>query len=272
MLIKIGYTIGFSLTQPTPMVLMLNVRPEREPDLLRPDMIQSTPSLPITPYFDLYGNRCSRLMAPAGEVSFSTETVIRDSGEPDLWVPGAEQLPVERLPAETLIYLLGSRYCETEKLLDIAWAEFGMIANGWDRVMAIINYVHNRISFGYANARSTRTAYEGWQEGVGVCRDFAHLAVTLCRCMNIPARYCTGYLGDIGVPVNRAPMDFSGWFQAYLGGQWLTFDARHVEPRIGRVLIGIGRDAADVAISTVFGPSILSKFEVVTEEEVRAAA
>jgi len=272
MLIRIGYDIGFSVPQPTPMVLMLNVRPERAGDLLRPDAIRTTPSLPIAQYYDLFGNCCSRVTAPAGEIRFSADTVIRDSGAPDLWQPGAAQIPVEHLPPETLIYLLGSRYCETEKLLDTAWAEFGAIQNGWDRVMAILHYTHGRIRFGYENARATRTAYEAWSEGVGVCRDFAHLAVTLCRCMNIPARYCTGYLGDIGVPPNPAPMDFSGWFQAYLGGQWFTFDARHVEPRIGRVLIGMGRDAAAVAISTVFGPNTLTTFQVMTEEQSAAAA
>jgi transglutaminase-like putative cysteine protease len=174
---------------------------------------------------------------------------------------------VEDLPPETLIYLLGSRYCETEKLLDFAWSQFGHLPNGWAKVQAIVAWTHNHITFNYQLARATRTAYEAWQEGVGVCRDFAHLALTLCRCLNIPARYCTGYLGDIGVPPDRAPMDFSGWFQAFLGGRWYTFDARHNQRRIGRVLIAIGRDAADVAISTIFGPNLLKTFVVITEEE-----
>ncbi|GAB0114342.1 transglutaminase-like domain-containing protein [Acidisoma sp. C75] len=271
MLIKIGYEIGFTVPQPTPMVLMLNVRPERMADLLAPDTIQASPALGFADYIDLYGNRCARVLAPAGRVTFLSETTIRDPGLPDPALPGAEQIALEGLPPETLIFLLASRYCETERLMATAWGLFGGIANGWDRVMAIIRYVHDRISFGYENARATRTAYETWAEGVGVCRDFAHLAVTLCRCMNIPARYCTGYLGDIGVPISPAPMDFSGWFEAYLGGRWLTFDARHVEPRVGRVLIGIGRDAADVAISTIFGPHELSCFRVVTEEMAAAA-
>ncbi|HEX3983390.1 MAG TPA: transglutaminase family protein [Acidisoma sp.] len=271
MLIRIGYTIAFSVSQPTPMVLMLRVRSERAGDLVRPDAILSRPALAMTEYQDGFGNRCSRVVVPPGQIIFSTDALIRDGGQPDAWSPGAPQIAVEQLPPETLVYLLGSRYCETEKLLETAWAEFGQIPNGWDRVMAILRYVHGRIRFGYENARATRTAYEAWSEGVGVCRDFAHLAVTLCRCMNIPARYCTGYLGDIGVALNPAPMDFSGWFEAYLGGRWFTFDARHVEPRIGRVLIGIGRDAADVAISTVFGPNALQNFEVVTREELEAA-
>jgi transglutaminase-like putative cysteine protease len=267
MLIRIGYEITFQVQQPTPMVLMLNVRPERAPDLLAPDIIHCDPYLPIYQYYDVFGNLCSRVLAPAGDVTFRADTVIRDPGVLDPYAPDAEQLPIEYLPPDTLMYLLGSRYCETEKLLDFAWSEFGHLPNGWSKVEAIVQYTHQRIKFSYPNARSTRTAYEGWQEGIGVCRDYAHLALTLCRCMNIPARYCTGYLGDIGVPPDTAPMDFSGWFQAYLGGRWYTFDARHGHPRIGRILIAHGRDAADVAISTIFGPSILKTFKVITEEQ-----
>jgi transglutaminase-like putative cysteine protease len=267
MLIRIGYEIAFEVPQPTPMVLMLNTRPERAPDLLAPDYIHSNPTLPIHQYYDLFGNLCSRVLAPAGLVTFSANTVIRDPGVLDDYNPDAIQHRVEDLPPDTLMYLLGSRYCETEKLLDFAWSQFGHLPNGWEKVQAIVAWTHNHITFNYQAARSTRTAYEGWQEGIGVCRDYAHLALTLCRCMNIPARYCTGYLGDIGVPPDRSPMDFSGWFQAYLGGRWYTFDARHNKRRIGRVLIAVGRDAADVAISTIFGPSILKTFIVITEEE-----
>jgi transglutaminase-like putative cysteine protease len=270
MLIRIGYEIAFEVPQPTPMVLMLNTRPERAADLLAPDFIQCSPSLPIHRYHDLFGNLCSRVMAPAGQVTFRADTVIRDPGVLDDENPDAVQHPVEDLPSETLTYLLASRYCETEKLLDFAWSQFGHLPNGWSKVQSIIAWTHGHITFDYLQARATRTAFEGWQERVGVCRDFAHLALTLCRCMNIPARYCTGYMGDIGVPPDAAPMDFSGWFQAYLGGRWYTFDARHNRRRIGRILIGIGRDAADVAISTIFGPNILKTFVVVTKEEPAA--
>ena len=206
-------------------------------------------------------------MVPPGETTFHANTVIRDPGVLDDYNPDAIQHAVEDLPPDTLVYLLGSRYCETEKLLDFAWSQFGHLPDGWAKVAAIVEWTHNHITFNYQAARSTRTAYEGWQEGTGVCRDFAHLALTLCRCMNIPARYCTGYLGDIGVPPDTAPMDFSGWFQAFLDGRWYTFDARHNKRRIGRILIAIGRDAADVAISTIFGPSILKTFIVITDEE-----
>jgi transglutaminase-like putative cysteine protease len=267
MLIRIGYEISFQVPQPTPMVLMLNTRPERAADLLAPDYIHSNPSLPIHQYYDLFGNLCSRVMVPPGETTFHTSTLIRDPGVLDDYNPDAAQHAVQDLPPDTLVYLLGSRYCETEKLLDFAWSQFGHLPDGWAKVQAIVAWTNNHITFNYQAARSTRTAYEGWQEGTGVCRDFAHLALTLCRCMNIPARYCTGYLGDIGVPPDTAPMDFSGWFQAFLGGRWYTFDARHNKRRIGRILIAVGRDAADVAISTIFGPSILKTFIVITEEE-----
>jgi len=167
---------------------------------------------------------------------------------------------------------LGSRYCDTQKLSDLAWSMFGGITGGWQRVQAICDYVHDRITFGYHYARNDRTASEGHDERTGVCRDFAHLAVTLCRCMNIPARYCTGYLGDIGVPADPAPMDFSAWFEVFLSGRWYTFDARHNHPRIGRVVIARGRDAADVAISTTFGSARLTRFMVITEEVQEQAA
>jgi transglutaminase-like putative cysteine protease len=266
MLIRIGYEISFEVPQPTPMVLMLHTRPERAADLLAPDFIHSNPTLPIHQYYDLFGNLCSRVLAPAGLVTFHTSTTIRDPGVLDDYNPEAVQHAVEDLPPDTLMYLLGSRYCETEKLLNFAWSQFGHLPNGWEKVAAIVAWTNNHITFDYQQARSTRTAYEGWQEGIGVCRDFAHLALTLCRCMNIPARYCTGYLGDIGVPPDNAPMDFSGWFQAFLGGRWYTFDARHNKRRIGRILIAVGRDAADVAISTIFGPSLLKTFIVITDE------
>jgi transglutaminase-like putative cysteine protease len=205
-------------------------------------------------------------MAPAGRLRLHADFVVRDSGLPDPVAPFAGQAPVEHLPDDVLIFLLASRYCETDTLMDLAWSLFGNTPPGWQRVQAIVDYVHQRITFGYEHARPTRTAGEGHAEQVGVCRDYAHLAVALCRCMNIPARYCTGFLGDIGVPFSPAPMDFSAWFEVYLGGAWRTFDARHNTPRIGRIVMAVGRDAADTAITTTFGPNVLSKFEVITEE------
>jgi transglutaminase-like putative cysteine protease len=198
--------------------------------------------------------------------------VIADSGLPDEINLRAEQWSVGDLPDEALTYLLGSRYCDTQKLSDGAWAMFGDIAGGWQRVQAICDYVHNHIEFGYHHARCDRTASEGHEERVGVCRDFAHLAITLCRCMNIPARYCAGYLGDIAVPPDPAPMDFSAWFEVFIGGRWYTFDARHNHPRVGRVIIARGRDAADVAISTTFGSAALARFTVVADEVVDQAS
>jgi transglutaminase-like putative cysteine protease len=271
MLIRAGYEIQYECPMPTPMTLLLSVRPERLPDLVTPQNIVASGGVKLRPYRDMFGNIAHRLVAPAGAVRFRTDFVIRDSGLPDAVVPGARQHPVEDLPDDVLVFLNGSRYCETQLLSQLAWSLFAGVEPGWARVQAIVDYVHARITFNYAHARSTRTAVECHEERVGVCRDFAHLAVTLCRCMNIPARYCTGYLGDIGIPPVDAPMDFSAWFQVYLDGEWWTLDARHNTPRIGRILMAYGRDAADVAITTSFGNAWLTHFEVITEEVSREA-
>ncbi len=272
MKITLGYDITMTHPQYTPMVLMLNVHPSRAPDLLNPDVLTTEPALPTTQFHDAFGNICTRLIAPPGQIRFTTNALIADPGTPDPYAPDAIQHEVSTLPDECMQFLLGSRYCETDNLMDVAWENFNTKQNGWGRVQAIADFVHNHLTFGYRYARKTRTAVEGYQERVGVCRDFAHLAVTLCRCINIPARYCTGYLGDIGVPRDPAPMDFSAWFEAYIGGRWYSFDARHNHPRIGRVVIARGRDAADVAISTVYGPSVLNSFNVITDEMLAEAA
>ncbi len=266
MYLRIGFELGFTHPQPTPVVLMLTVHEERRRDLHASDDLVFDPALPWAAYRDAFGNRCTRIVAPAGPVRITADAVIADSGVPDTVAWTARQHPVEELPHETLMFLLGSRYCETDLLSDFAWRQFGTTPLGWARVQAVCDFVHQHIQFGYQHARPTKTAWEAFNERRGVCRDFAHLAITLCRCMNIPARYCTGYLGDIGVPPVPAPMDFSGWFEAFLGGRWYTFDARHNVPRIGRVPIAFGRDAADVAISTSFGPSYLTQFRVWTDE------
>jgi len=254
------------------MVLMLSVHPSRHSDLLSDHRIRISDDIASRDYVDSFGNICTRLVAPSGLLEIRNEFLILDSGLPDEVAPGARQLAVERLPDETLLYLMGSRYCETQKLSDLAWSLFGGIDGGWRRVQAICDYVHRHLEFGYHHARCDRTASEAHAERCGVCRDFAHLALTLCRCMNIPARYCAGYLGDIGaVPRDPVPMDFSAWLEAYLDGRWVTFDARHNHPRIGRIVIARGRDAADVAISTSFGIAQLARFNVVTEEVAEVA-
>jgi transglutaminase-like putative cysteine protease len=248
------------------MVLMLNVHPSRVPDLLAPDLVRVAPLRPLSIYTDMFGNTCCRLVAPAGELRIVTDTVVADSGLPDPVVSDAQQHAVADLPHDALIFLMGSRYCETDRLSGFAWSMFGKTPPGWARVQAIVDFVHQHIEFDYMRARATKSAADVVEERAGVCRDYAHLAVTLCRCMNIPARYCTGYLGDIGVPADPAPMDYSAWFEVYLGGRWYTFDARHNAPRIGRIVIARGRDAADVAISTTFGWSRLKNFTVWTDE------
>ena len=266
MRIRTGFRIAYDCPQPTPMVLMLSVHPSRAADLTAPDRVRFDPGIPSTEYRDGFGNVCTRIVAPAGRLVMHGDVIVEDSGEPDPIEAGAVQHAVEDLPDEALVYLLGSRYCETERLSDTAWSLFGGTPLGWARVQAIVAYVNERITFGYEHARPTKTAYEAHEERLGVCRDFAHLALTLCRCMNIPARYCTGYLSDIGVPPADSPMDFSGWFDVYLGGRWHTFDARHNRPRIGRILMARGRDATDVAMVTSFGSCTLVGFEVFTDE------
>ncbi len=264
MKIQLGFDLTYQCVDWTPMILMLNVHPSRALDLIIPDWLRIAPPRAITPYIDGFGNKCVRLLAPPGELRVACDTVIVDSGKPDPVDRAAQEHAVANLPHDTLVYLLGSRYCETDMMMEKAWALFGGAAPGWHRVQAICDFVHRHITFGYQYADATRGAARAFAEQRGVCRDFTHLAVTFCRCLNIPARYCTGYLGDIGVPPDPAPMDFSAWFEAFVGGRWFTFDARHNVPRIGRVLIGRGRDAADVAISTTFGANVLKSFSVIT--------
>jgi transglutaminase-like putative cysteine protease len=227
--------------------------------------MRTEPPVPLRSYRDGFGNWCMRLVAPPGRIRLTTDALVRDSGSPEPVFPAARQHPIEDLPDDVLMFLLGSRYCETDRLSAVAWSMFGHV-EGWARVQAICDFVHQHVRFGYHYARSTRTAWETYNERVGVCRDFAHLALTLCRCTNIPARYCTGYLGDIGVPADPNSMDFSGWFDVYLDNQWHVFDARHNARRIGRILIAYGRDAADVAISNTFGPNTLAGFRVWTDQ------
>jgi transglutaminase-like putative cysteine protease len=267
MLIRLGFDIRFDLpVVDVPFIGLLNVHSSRLQDLREPDELTVEPGVAITRYVDAFGNRCTKFLARKGALRLYNSTLIEDSGEPDAVALSAREVAVEDLPEETLMYLLGSRYCEVDLLSDTAAHLFGGVPRGWRRVQAVCDWVHNHVTFGYEYARPTRTAVEVYNERVGVCRDFQHLAVTFCRCLNIPARYVTGYLGDIGVPPVPSPMDFSAWFEVYLEDRWWTFDARHNAPRIGRVLTAIGRDAADVAITTSFGATCLTKFEVVSDE------
>lgn len=266
MFIRAGYELAFAATSETPVVAMLNIRPERLQDLRAGHAIVNDRGLAMQHYHDVFGNFCTRMTLPAGITTISCDFVIEDCGEPDRQVPEAVQHAVADLPNDVLMYLVGSRYCDTDLLSNIAWSLFGNVSEGWPRVQAILDFVHGHLTYGYQYARATRTAYEAYQERVGVCRDFAHLAVAFCRCMNIPARYCSGYLGDIGVDPVDVAMDFHAWFEAYLGGEWHSFDARHRVPRIGRILMACGRDAADAALTTAFGSVQLVRFKVLTDE------
>ena len=271
MRIRAGYEISYDCPQPTPMILQVSVHPSRMPDLISWDGLQIDPLIPANTYHDSFGNFCHVIRAPAGRLTLSTDFLVQHSGELDEVVPGAEQHPLEELPVDALIFLLGSRYCETDRLSDTAWSLFGHVPKGWPLVQAICDYAHERIKFGYEHASPNKTAFDAFTEQRGVCRDYAHLAITLCRCMNVPARYCTGYLGDMGTEPPYGPGDFAAWFEAFLGGRWYTFDPRNNVPRLGRILMARGRDATDVAIVTSFGPCTLAAFKVITEEVTSAA-
>jgi transglutaminase-like putative cysteine protease len=265
MLIRIGFDLTFELQAPVPMILMLYTHPSRSGSLSGPEVIQTSPPIPISTFTDHFGNRCGRILAPAGQIRLWHETLIRDSGLPDPISLDAGQWDVHALPPDVIQFLYASRYCETDLLSDIAWNLFGQTAPGWSRVQTVCEWVHANVQFGYEFASSSKTAFQVYQERRGVCRDFSHLLIAFLRCLNIPARYVTGYLGDIGVPLNPEPMDFSAWTEVFLDGRWYTFDARHNTPRIGRVVMARGRDAVDVAITTSFGPSTLTRFNVTTD-------
>ncbi len=267
MLIRFGYDIVMTCMQDTPLICLLSVRPERLTDVTEHEVLTVTPPVPSTLYFDLFGNTCRRIMAPAGALRLHSTGVIADTGLADVVDVTVSELPVQHLPDETLLYLQGSRYCETDRKSELAWQMFGKVPLGWGRVQAICDFVHGHIRFDYSDARSTRTAMDAWTEGRGVCRDYAHLAITLCRCLNIPARYVTGYLPDIGVPVT-GPMDYAAWMEVSLGGKWWTFDPRNNMARIGRIKVAEGRDAADVPLIQSFGAHTLSSFTVVADEVV----
>jgi transglutaminase-like putative cysteine protease len=264
--IKVGYELIYDCPQPTPMMLVLNIHYSRAPDIVVPDHVSTDPSIPMVAYRDGFGNWCSRIVAPRGRLRIASTAVVRDSGAPDVVATYAQQHSIQDLPEEALVFLLGSRYCDTEKFAETAWSMFGQTPPGWARVQAICDFVHNHITFGYQHSCATRTALETYRERSGVCRDYAHLAIAFCRCLNIPTRYCTGYLTDVGLPPPYPPNDFAAWIEAYLGGRWYTFDARNNIPRIGRVLMARGRDAIDVAIATTFGPNTLVSFKVWTDE------
>jgi len=266
MVFRAGYELIYTFPQPTPMILVVNIHDSRVADLVVPDRPTAEPAIPITSYRDAFGNWCNRVLAPAGRFRLTADAVIKDSGLPDAVVPAADQDSVQDIPEENLVFLLGSRYCETDLLSQTAWQLFSGIPPGYPRVQAICDFVHNHITFDYNNACATRSASEAFHQRTGVCRDYAHLAIAFCRCMNIPARYCTGYLSDIGTPLPYPPGDFAAWFEAWIGGRWHLFDPRNNVPRVGRFLMARGRDASDVAIATTFGPNVLESFKVWTDE------
>ena len=266
MRILVGSELTFELVQPTPIIAVLNVHSSRVADVELADQLVTEPQVPLFGYHDVMGNWCNRMIGPAGKLVLRTRGIVRDDG---LWDPvpeASEQAQIQDLPSDTLQFLLGSRYCDTDLLSEFAWTRFNAVPSGLGRVQAVVDFVHQHLKFDYMRSRPTRTAREALDERVGVCRDFAHLAIALLRCLNVPARYCTGYISDIGLPKPHAPQDFAAWIEVFLGGQWHTFDPRNNDPRIGRILVARGRDAADVPLTLTFGPATLTGFSVTTEE------
>jgi transglutaminase-like putative cysteine protease len=275
MLILSEFDIQFHLPFASPMLTVLHLHPSLEPrlrsgnELLVEQLVNSNPAdnrvIPSTDYLDVFGNRCARFVAPAGHLRLSGTNVVDADATPDPIYANAVQSPIEDLPSDALQFLLPSRYCQVDRFGSIAHDLFGSTAPGWARATAIRDWVHEKVTFNYNAARPTKTAMDVFTERVGVCRDFQHLAITLTRCMNIPARYVTGYIGDIRMPPS-GPGDFSAWYQVFLDGKWVDLDARHNYPRLGRILMAVGRDAADVAITTSFGSALLTYFYVESNE------
>jgi transglutaminase-like putative cysteine protease len=266
MLLRLGYDITFDVPEPVACVAQLRVHPSRVSDLRTPDQVHVEPAIPVEDYTDSFGNLCTRFLAPAGTLRLTNSILLDDPGLPDPINPRALAHPIAELPHDVLRYLLPSRYCEVDSLAGAAFDLFGYTTSGWERAAAVCSWVYSKVLFGYHFARPTKTALDVFTERQGVCRDFQHLAITFIRALGIPARYVAGYLGDIGVPPSDTPMDFSAWFEVYLENRWWTFDARHNAPRIGRVLMATGRDAADVAFFTSFGAAHLKSFLVVSDE------
>ncbi|MFD1510574.1 transglutaminase-like domain-containing protein [Lacimonas salitolerans] len=265
MFIRIGHEIVVESKTDTVLILALSPHSSFAGRMIGPAEVQTDPALPTEVFTDVFGNRRTRLTAPPGRLRLWSDCIVEDDGQPDIYNWNALQHDVADLPPDTLQFLTASRYCDSDTLAAEALRLFGDTPPGWALVQAICNHVHNHLTFGYGFGRPTKTASDAQREKTGVCRDFAHLAVALCRAMNIPARYASGYLGDIGVPYS-GPGDFCAWFEAYLGGRWYTFDARYNTPKIGRVLMVRGRDAADGAMITSFGTYDLKVFRVWTDE------
>jgi transglutaminase-like putative cysteine protease len=253
------------------MLLALYPHPSNNRRTIGSDQIQMEPARPIAEYMDMFGNRCARVQMPYGETTLWSDCVVEDTGQPDEFDWNARQHEIMDLPVETLPYMTSSRYCESDELIGKAWELFGLTPLGWARAQAISNWVHNHVMFDYRFGRPTKTAVDVLREGTGVCRDFAHLFIALCRAMNIPARYVSGYLSDIGAKADGAG-DFCAWSEVFLEGRWYVFDARHNTPRIGRIPMVRGRDAADVAMMTAFGDYQLTRFKVWTDEVAEPAS
>jgi transglutaminase-like putative cysteine protease len=268
MLIRSEFEMGFDLPQTVAMIGLLRLHPSLDPAVRGPEVLtvehlegDEATMVPSDDYVDSFGNRCTRWVAPKGRLRVSGLSLVEREAVPDPIETAAVQHQIEDLPTETIQFLLSSRYCQVDSLSLVAGDLFGHTSPGWARAIWIRDWVHDHVRFDYATARPNKTALDVFTERVGVCRDFQHLAITMTRAMNIPARYVTGYLGDIRRPAS-GPGDFSAWYEVYLSGRWWTMDARHNDNRMGRVLMAAGRDATDVALTTSFGIADLKTFKV----------
>ena len=263
--IRVGCEFRYEAKWPTPTVMQVQPYPTGTHKLLREEW-KTTPDLSMHAYNDIYDNLCQRLVLVAGENILRYDALVEVVGEYDEINLNAKQMAVEDLPDDVLLYTLPSRFCLSDILSDTAWQLFGQTEPGWGRVQTICDWVHNNISFQYGASTAITTALDVYEQRTGVCRDFTQLAATFCRALNIPTRYVFGYIPDIGVPPPNEPMDFCAWMEVYLGGRWWTFDPRNNIPRIGRVLIGRGRDALDVAMVTTYGGPLLQQMTVWADE------
>ncbi|MFV9504658.1 MAG: transglutaminase-like domain-containing protein [Oscillochloridaceae bacterium umkhey_bin13] len=263
--VQIGFELVLESGAPTPTVAITQACSTESQRILRPQL-SLTPDVPLRIYNDSFGNIVWRWTAPQGMQRIYYDAIAEVSPSDDLVLPDLPGTPVDQLPDETLIYTLPSRYCPSDLVLNDAWQLFGAVPDGWRRVQAICDWAYHSISYIAGSSTGATSGYDVYQSRRGVCRDFAHLGVMFCRALSIPARYVCGYLPDINVPVNPEPMDFHAWFEAYLGGAWHTFDARHNRPRTGRVVIARGRDAVDTAILTSYGASALTGMTVWANE------
>ncbi len=266
MQVKIGCEMVYQTAHDTPLVLLIRPRPQYHHKLIK-ETTRLTPAVPLHDFVDSFGNHQWRLTAPSGELRIHYDALAEVLPDPDPVLMDLPGVLIQNVPDEALQFLLPSRHCPSDLVINDAWNLFGQTTPGWPRVQAVCDWLHTNIRYAKGSNSST-TGFDAYKAGQGVCRDFAHLGVMFCRALSIPARYVCGYLPDIGVEPDPTPMDFHAYFEAFVGGEWHTFDARHNIPRTGRILIGQGRDAVDVALATSYGDAQLVNIRVWADEVI----